>query len=58
MFRTCGAVVSLGELDLDVVLPGDLLYAATFGPHDGAVVALRDRHLQAHLGLLLVRENG
>lgn len=52
VFLTCGAVVSLGELDLDLVLPGDVLDAATFRPHDGAVVSLRDRHLHAHLGLL------
>lgn len=51
-FLTCGAVVSLGELDLDLVLPGDVLDAATFRPHDGAVVSLRDCHLHAHLGLL------
>lgn len=53
MFVTCSAVVSLGELDLDLVLPGDVLDAATFRPHDGTVVALRDSHLHAHLGLLL-----
>lgn len=52
-FLTCSAVVSLGELDLDLVLPGDVLDAATFGPHDGTVVALGNGHLHAHLGLLL-----
>lgn len=55
MFLTCSAVVSLGELDLDLVLPGDVLNAATFRPHDGSVVALRDGHLHTHLGLLLAR---
>lgn len=54
-FQTCRAVLSLGELDLDLVLPGDVLDAATFRPHDGTVVALRDSHLHAHLGLLLGR---
>lgn len=49
---TCSAVVSLGELDLDLVLPGDVLDSAAFGPHDGAVVPLRDGHLHAHLRLL------
>lgn len=53
MFQTCSAVVSLGELNLDLVLSGDVLDAATFRSHDGAVVALRDGHLHAHLGLLL-----
>lgn len=55
LFLTCSAVVSLGELDLDLVLPGDVLDAAAFGPHDGTVVALRDGHLHAHLGLLQER---
>lgn len=50
---TCSrAVVPLWEFDLDLVLPGDVLDAAAFGPHDGAVVALRNRHLHTHLGLL------
>lgn len=53
VFVTCGAFVSLWDLDLDFVLPGDVLYAAAFRPHDGAVVALGDRHLHTHLGLLL-----
>lgn len=53
MFWTCSTVVSLGELDLDLVLPGDVLDATAFRPHDGTVVALRDGHLHAHLGLLL-----
>lgn len=56
LFLTCSAVVSLWELDLDLVLSGDVLDAATFRPHDGAVVALRDGHLHGHLGLLLERE--
>lgn len=55
VFLTCRAVVSLRELDLDFVLPGDVLYAAAFRPHDGAVVALGDGHLHAHLRLLLER---
>lgn len=55
VFLTCSAVVSLWELDLDFVLPGDVLYAAAFRPHDGAVIALRDGHLHAHLRLLLER---
>lgn len=49
---TCSTVVSLGELDLDFVLPGDVLNAAAFGPHDGAVVALGDGHLHGHLRFL------
>lgn len=53
MFLTCGAIISLGELDLDLVFPGDVLDAAAFRPHDGTVVALRDGHLHTHLGLLL-----
>lgn len=56
MLLTCSAVVSLRELDLNLVLPGDVLDAAAFRPHDGAVVTLRDGHLHAHLGLLLRRE--
>jgi len=55
---TCGAVFSLRELDLDLLLPGDELDAAAFRPHDGTVVALRDGHLHAHLGLLLEKERG
>lgn len=50
---TCsGAVVSFGELDLDLVLPSDVLDPAALWPHDRAVVALRDRNLHTHLGLL------
>lgn len=56
LFLTCSAVVSLGELDLDLVFPGDVLDAAAFRPHDGTVVALGDSHLHAHLGLLLERQ--
>lgn len=55
-FLTCSAVVSLRELDLHLVLSGDVLDAAAFGAHDGAMVALRDCHLHGHLGLLLERE--
>lgn len=55
-FLTCSAVVSLRELDLHLVLSGDVLDAAAFGAHDGAMVALRDGHLHGHLGLLLERE--
>lgn len=57
VFLTCSTVIPLGELDLDLVLPGDVLDTAAFGSHDGAVVALRDRHLHIHLGLLRQREN-
>lgn len=55
-FLTCSAVVSLRELDLHLVLSGDVLDAAAFGAHDGTMVALRDGHLHGHLGLLLERE--
>lgn len=58
MFLTCSIFISLGKLDLNLVLPGDVLNAAAFGPHHGTVVALRDGNLHTHLGLLLQSDAG